>query len=318
MREYLDELASKHRGDLTDGTYVVETALQSGKVMDVSGGSTSDYGNVQLYADNGTDAQVWKVSHDGKGYVTFTNANSGKVLDVNGASTASGTNVQQFASNGSWAQKWIAVRGSDSSYTIYSALARNLALDVYAASTANGANIQTYTANGTKAQQWRMTKTQTLRARLNSMASSHRNDLKDGTYTFGNANKRSMVLDVSGGSSANGANVQLYQSNSTNAQRWRVTHDSKGYVTLTNAGSGKLLDVNGASTADGANVQQYASNGTWAQKWIAIKNADGSYTFYSGMHDRKVLDVYGGMTSNGANVQLYAGNGTKAQRWTIK
>lgn len=316
-REYLDDLAIKHRGDLTDGTYVVETALQSGKVMDVSGGSTADYGNVQLYVDNGTDAQVWKVSHDGKGYVTFTNANSGKVLDVNGASAASGGNVQQFASNGSWAQKWIAVRGFDGSYIIYSALARNLVLDVYAASTANGANIQTYAANGTKAQQWRVTKTQTLRARLNSMASAHRNALKDGTYTFGNANKRSMVLDVSGGSSANGANVQLYQSNGTNAQRWRVTHDSKGYVTLTNVGSGKVLDVNGASTENGANVQQYASNGTWAQKWIAVKNADGSYTFYSGLHDRKVLDVYGGATSNGANVQLYAGNGTNAQRWVI-
>ena len=317
MREYLDELASKHRGDLSDGTYVVESALQSGKVMDVSGGSTADYGNVQLYADNGTDAQVWKVSHDSKGYVTFTNANSGKVLDVNGASTASGTNVQQFASNGSWAQKWIALRGSGGSYTIYSALAKDLALDVYAASTANGANIQTYTANGTKAQQWRATKTQTLRERLNSTASAHRNDLKDGTYTFGSANKRSMALDVSGGSSANGANVQLYQSNGTNAQRWQVTHDSKGYVTLTNVGSGKVLDVNGASTADGANVQQYASNGTWAQKWITIKNADGSYTFYSGLHDRKVLDVYGGATSNGANVQLYEDNGTKAQRWFV-
>ena len=317
VREHLDELASKHRGDLADGTYVVESALQSGKVMDVSGGSTSDYGNVQLYTDNGTDAQAWKVSHDSKGYVTFTNANSGKVLDVNGASTASGANVQQFASNGSWAQKWIAVPGSDGSYTIYSALAKNLALDVYAASTANGANIQTYAANGSKAQQWRMTKTQTLRERLNSLASAHRNDLKDGTYVFGSGNKTSMVLDVSGGSSANGANVQLYQSNDTNAQRWRVTHDSKGYVTLTNVGSGKVLDVNGASTEDGANVQQYASNGTWAQKWIAVKNADGSYTFYSGLHDRKVLDVYGGATSNGANVQLCAGNGTKAQRWVI-
>ena len=162
-----------------------------------------------------------------------------------------------------------------------------------------------------------MTKTQTLRERLNSLASAHRNDLKDGTYVFGSGNKTSMVLDVSGGSSANGANVQLYQSNDTNAQRWRVTHDSKGYVTLTNVGSGKVLDVNGASTEDGANVQQYASNGTWAQKWIAVKNADGSYTFYSGLHDRKVLDVYGGATSNGANVQLCAGNGTKAQRWVI-
>lgn len=49
-----------------------------------------------------------------------------------------------------------------------------------------------------------------------------------------------------------------------------------------------------------------------------VKNADGTYTFYFGLHDRKVLDVYGGATSNGANVQLYAGNGTKAQRWTTK
>ena len=149
-------------------------------------------------------------------------------------------------------------------------------------------------------------------------ASKHRGDLSDGTYVVESALQSGKVMDVSGGSTADYGNVQLYTDNGTDAQVWKVSHDGKGYVTFTNANSGKVLDVNGASTADGANVQQYASNGTWAQKWIAVKNADGSYTFYSGLHDRKVLDVYGGMTSNGANVQLYAGNGTKAQRWTIK
>lgn len=65
---------------------------------------------------------------------------------------------------------------------------------------------------------------------------------------------------------------------------------------------------------NGANVQQYTSNGTYAQKWIAVKNADGSYTFQSALGN-KVLDVSGGSSANGANVRLYQTNGSNAQRW---
>ena len=81
--------------------------------------------------------------------------------------------------------------------------------------------------------------------------------------------------------------------NGTNAQKWKVTHDSNGYVTLTSVNSGKVLDVNGGVSANGTNVQQYDSNGTYAQKWIAVKNSDGSYTFQSALAENKVLDVFG-------------------------
>ena len=94
-------------------------------------------------------------------------------------------------------------------------------------------------------------------------------------------------------------------------------HDGNGYVTLTSVNSGKVLDVYGASTANGANVRQYTSNNTYAQKWIAIKNADGSYTFQSALAENKVLDVSGGSSTNGANVQLYQTNGTNSQKWII-
>ena len=43
----------------------------------------------------------------------------------------------------------------------------------------------------------------------------------------------------------------------TAAQRWKVVHDSKGYLILSNTGSEKALDVNGGITANGQNVQQY-------------------------------------------------------------
>lgn len=309
-------LSSADAGIPINTTVKIASAINNNLVMDIAGGATANKVAVQLYGWNDTDAQKYRFAEVGNGVYQITNVKSGKLVEIAGGATGNGGAIQQYAANGTQAQRWVAVKYGSKVALLNSKA--NRAIDVPAANAVNSVKLQSYAANGTNAQQWTISKAPTMREYLDELASKHRGDLTDGTYVVETVLQSGKVMDVSGGSSANGANVQLYQSNSTNAQRWRVTHDSKGYVTLTNAGSGKVLDVNGASTADGANVQQYASNGTWAQKWIAVKNADGSYTFYSGMHDRKVLDVYGGMTSNGANVQLYAGNGTKAQRWTIK
>lgn len=309
-------LSSADAGIPINTTVKIASAINNNLVMDIAGGATANKVAVQLYGWNDTDAQKYRFAEVGNGVYQITNVKSGKLVEIAGGAMGNGGTVQQYAANGTQAQRWVAVKYGSNVALLNSKA--NRAIDVPNANASNSVKLQSYAANGTNAQQWTISKAPTTREYLDELASKHRGDLTDGTYVVETVLQSGKVMDVSGGSSANGANVQLYQSNSTNAQRWRVTHDSKGYVTLTNAGSGKVLDVNGASTADGANVQQYASNGTWAQKWIAIKNADGSYTFYSGMHDRKVLDVYGGMTSNGANVQLYAGNGTKAQRWTIK
>lgn len=317
MRQMLDESAASHRGDLADGTYRLSSSAKGSMVMDVSGASSNDGANVQLYSWNNTDAQKWRVSHDAKGYVTLTNTGSGKVLDIAGGSSANGANVQQYASNGTWAQKWIAVKNSDGSFTFRSAVTGQRVIDVEDGSTANGANIQIFASNGTNAQKWVLSKTKSQRETLDESAAAHRGDLVDGTYRLSSSLKGSMVMDVSAGSSDNGANVQLYSWNGTWAQKWVVSHDAKGYVTLTNAGSGKVLDVADASSANGANVQQYASNGTWAQKWIAVRNSDGSFTFQSAVTGQRVIDIAGGDTANGTNVQVFASNGTKAQKWVL-
>lgn len=64
-------------------------------------------------------------------------------------------------------------------------------------------------------------------------AKEHRDDEADGIYTIHSAVNQSYVLDISGGSKSNGANIQLYQSNGTGAQRWEVDHNAKGYLTIT-------------------------------------------------------------------------------------
>ena len=292
----------------------IKSAGKSNLVFDVPGASTTNSARIQLYAANGTNAQKFRFQQIGNGTYNIVNVNSGKVLDVYGASASNGAVLQQYDSNGTVAQQWTVRNYGDGKISLMSVNA-NKAIDVPGANYSSNVALQLYSPNDTAAQQWIIEKFKTMRDRLNEQAAKHRQDLPDGTYSFGSKLKTNMKMDVYGASRSDCANVQLWTGNGTNAQRWRVSHDDNGYVTLTSANSDKALDVYGASTANGANAQQYASNGTYAQKWIAIKNSDGSYTFQSALAENKVLDVSGASTSNGANVQLYAANGTTAQKW---
>ena len=128
--------------------------------------------------------------------------------------------------------------------------------------------------------------------------------MADGEYLVSSGKNYSLVLDVTGGSKANSANIQLYRSNMTNAQRWVVSHDDKGYVTFTNVGSHKVIDVAGGNASAGTNIAQYVTNGTFAQKWIAAKQPDGTYLIESALSPGFYLGSRGSGASNGVNVEL--------------
>ena len=271
--------------------------------------------NVQLYQNNDTNAQQFIVTHDSQGYVTFTNAKSGRVLDVSGGKAGNNKNIQQYDSNGTRAQKWI-VKPDGNGYNIISAIDSSYVIDLSGAKVVNRRNIQLYTYHATDAQRWQFTKYVSKEEKLNNLASSNRNALADGTYEISSALNSNYVLDISGGSRWNNANLQLYSKNGTNAQAFEVTHDSNGYVTFTNANSGKVIDVSGGKVANNRNIQQYSSNGTRAQKWIVQKSSSG-YTIISAMDPNYVLDLSGGRVVNNRNVQLYQSNGSAAQQWNF-
>lgn len=313
---YLDQIANENKNLIPDGKYVISSMLNSKYVLDIEGGSTSNCGNVQLYLNNESTAQAFKVSHDAQGYVTFTNVNSGKVLDVSGGIASNGRNVQQYTSNGTRSQKWI-VKKSGNGYTIVSALDSNFVLDLSSGRVNNGQNIQLYTSNDSNAQKWNLTKYLSKQEKLNQLAAENKNTLADGVYKIGNAQNSNYVLDIASGSKNNGANVQLYLSNGTTAQSFKVTHDTNGYVTFTNVNSGRALDVSGGKVANYSNIQQYNSNGTKSQKWIVKKSGSG-YTIISALDSNYVLDLSGGKVVNSRNIQLYQRNGSTAQQWTFE
>lgn len=311
----LDTLAKDNRNVLADGTYNIQSLVNPNYVLDIYGGYTTNGANVQLYRSNDTEAQLFKVTHDSQGYVTFTNVKSGKVLDVYGGTKKNNQNIWQFSSNGSRAQKWI-VKPDGNGYVIISALDSNYVLDLSTGKAVNSSNIQLYTYCGSNAQRWKFSKLVSKTDKLNSLAQLNKNVLADGTYVISTALSSNYVLDVYGGYTWNKANVQLFAKNGTDAQAFKVTHDSQGYVTFTNVNSGKVLEVAGSRAGNNANVQQYSLDSSRAQKWVVQKNGSG-YTIISALDPNFVLDLSGALVMNGRNIGLYQNNGSKAQQWNF-
>lgn len=303
-------------GLISGHVYVIRSSLKSDYVLHVKGSSKADGANVQMYAFNTGKAQQWRYKVDSAGRATLTNVASGKVLDVQNGNKSSGTNVWQYQSNGTNAQKWIIAKNKNGTYTITSALKKSLVLNVKGSGKTNGTNVQVRTANGAVAQQWRFFDVTKMRATAAAQAKASAKVLAGKTYFIKSALNTKKVLDVKNGSSADGANVQLYVYNGTKAQKWTLTFDKNGYATIKN-GSGKVLDVRNGTAKSGTNVWQYQSNGTKAQKWIVAKNSDGTYTFRSALWPDYVLHVNGGKTADGTNVLIRHASGSKAQKWKL-
>lgn len=320
-RESLDQLANENKNVLANGTYTIASKINDNYVLDMASSTLSNGGNVQLYEANGTKAQSFTVNHDKNGYVTITNENSNKVIEVDSNSAANMANIQQNQSNDSYRQKWIAIKNSDGSIELVSALNKNYCIDLYSSRIVNGNNVDLYQRNSSNAQKWLFkTKNNQSQAPANydAIAAQNKDAIADGKYEIATKLNESFVLDMTSSSLSNGGNVQLYSSNGTKAQGWIVSHDSKGYVTITNENSGKVMEVAGNKVGNLVNVQQNQANNNMGQKWIAMKKADGFIELVSALNTNYCLDLYSSKTVSGNNVEIYERNNSNAQLWKFQ
>ena len=144
----LDKLADKYKNIVTDGNYVLSSSIKNSYVMDVRDSSKSEGANIELKNRNSNLSQVWKVSHDEKGYVTFTNSKTGKVLSTD--NVANNSNIFQKEKTNNYNEKWIVKEDG----TIVSALDEKYVIDLRWGEVKDGSNIQLYESNGSMAQKW--------------------------------------------------------------------------------------------------------------------------------------------------------------------
>ncbi|HEU5429689.1 MAG TPA: RICIN domain-containing protein [Actinocrinis sp.] len=75
------------------------------------------------------------------------------------------------------------------------------------------------------------------------------------------------VLDVNGGSSTAGLQLEQWTANGGTNQQWYLKPTGDGYYTIVSHDSGLVADVYGRSTSDGAQVVQWTANGGTNQQW---------------------------------------------------
>lgn len=139
---------------------------------------------------------------------------SGYAVDVAGGALSDGTNIQIWHKiSDSYAQQLTAYRAGGPSNSTYSSYyyittfdAVSYNLDIYGASTANQTNIQLYTRNYSLAQRFSFVESD-----------------EEGYYYLRSAIGTCMDLNKNGGSSVvDGQNIQSYECNYTNPQKWAL------------------------------------------------------------------------------------------------
>ena len=294
----------KSEKTIENGVYTIFTALDQNKVLDVSEASKKDGANIQIWDNVNVPQQKFYVSFE-KGYYTIKNVNSGKMMDVAGANTATYANVWQYEGNGTDAQKWIIKQTEDGYYSIISKLS-GINVEVSNSKTLNGTNVQMNFENNELNQKFIFSKAY----------EGTKGIIENGIYEITTKLASNMLLDISEGSTKEGANVQIWADANEKQQKFEFVYIGDGLYKILSVKSGKALTVS-TTNSSFANVYQSTYNGSLAQAWKLEKLKNGYYNIIS-KYNSKVLDVYCGGTSNGTNINTYIPNGTNAQQFMLE
>lgn len=250
-------------------------------------------------------------------YEIVSSKNNNKVLDIVGGSISNGASVQIYDWNGSVAQQYEIIKNQKGYYTI-----KNVKSNLYLGVTTN----------------WNQMNSSRLVQGVNVSSKGAqfiftRNS--DGSWVISSAWDRRYVLDLYGGSTNNGSPIQIFSSNGTVAQSWKLlkvknTREEMDklasqnkyaiadgtYFIASSLNTSYVFDVYGGSKSDFGNITIYKNNGTVAQGWKIVHDSKGYVTFIN-VGSNKVLDVYGGQNVNGQNVVQYTSNNSYAQKWIV-
>lgn len=297
--------AVKGSKTITDGYYTISTAIDESKVLDISAASKIAGANVQIWVNEHVSQQKFYIKYDGNGYYTIKNLNSGKMLDVAKGKTEKGTNVWQWTSNFTDAQKWVIKKTEDGYYNIISKLA-GINLEVANGKNINGTNIQINMPTNAKNQKF-----------IFNEAKVGTKTIANGTYEIVAKIASNMILDVSGGATNDGTNVQIWADANEFQQKFEATYIGNGNYKIICKKSGKALTVSETGTEYSSNVFQSTYKETSNQLWRIERKKDTEYYIVSEYNGR-YLDVAGGSKENGANIRVYVPNFSDSQTFIFE
>lgn len=308
-QKFIFEKQEKDVGTQTveDGTYRMMSLLDSNKVFDIEGASTSNGGILQVWDSTNVKQQKFDITYTGDGYYKIKAKHSNKVLTVENSTPLAGSKITQQEDKNLDTQKWIIKKQSESIYSIISKC-ENLYIDLGDSSIKNGQDLQLKYKTGSATQKFIL---------VNETPKNNIEKIEDGIYQI--SLKSSKVLDIEGASYKDVGNALIWENNKAQNQKFQITKvGDKNEYKIISINSAKSLDVEGGNINLFSNLIQYQYNGQANQTWLFKKTEDGYYTIIS-KASGLCLDISNGkINNNGTNVQLCYSNGTDAQKFKLQ
>ncbi|MGN1307848.1 MAG: RICIN domain-containing protein, partial [Faecousia sp.] len=293
-----EKLAVEYVGD---GYYTLRM-LSSNLYMDVTGAQSSDGTDVEQYAYNGSDAQLWRIvpNNDGTSYNIVSKLKA-MHLDRTDGNDANGTNVQICSPNRGGAQKWLlnpTTVGLDGIWNIAASDDNSYVLDIAESTTEQGGNLQLAAETGSDSQKF--------------IVQSIENE-----YYVIRALHSGRNLSIDGGAAEDGTNVMQWNRDNApeNNEKWQIIPNADGTYSFVGVCNGLYLDLRDNTLADGTNVQMFSHNAAaQAQRWNLTNRyavvGDGDYKILSSGNQGYALEIAGTnedeLNADGANVQIYS------------
>ena len=278
--------------DINDGIYNISSL--NGKSIEVKGGWLDNYNPIQSWEYSSLQHQKFRVKRIGNtnGY-TITAVHSAMALDVPNGSKKIGVNLQQYEQNGTDSQIWYFIPTDVSG--VYNIVSRK-----------NGFNISVGNNNSDVVSLNYNDNSNNEKFRFNPV-----NIIEWGPFEIETRIDSNRVIDVDCGSMNNGANVQIWDPQNKNQERFYFEAISNEEVVIRNVNSGKVLTVE-----NGRNVAQYDYWENDTQIWRVIERGNNYYSF-SNKSNGELLDVQDASTANGTNIQVWPDNGNYAQQFRL-
>ena len=137
---------------VSNGVYVIKSAMNQNYVLDIAGASDANGANAQLYEANGTGAQAFALTWS-NGYYSISNVSSGKYLDLENGSNQNGANVQQQGAFVRDSARWSLVGNTDGSF-VFVNFSSGTCMTVASPSAENYSNVQGAVRTGATGQKW--------------------------------------------------------------------------------------------------------------------------------------------------------------------
>ena len=290
------------------GNYYLVPKCATECCLDLKGGTITQGQNIQIYTDNLTAAQRWKLTADSvmtvSGHSLPGALEKGEGFGITGTVSASQklTSVTVGVYDGAGKMK-IGKTVSPNAFTYNLA---NVDYDIRFGQLSPGGYTYKITAaaGGT---------TKTLASKA-FVVKANAATVTNGTYRIVSTKNTGYDLIVSGSSKTNGAALTLLKASGKTSEQYKFIYQGSGNFKIQNVNSGLFLTSEKQSSAKGTKIIQSSA----AALWQVLPDGKGAYYLVPSFSAGSAIDLSGGVVENGRKIQLYTNNGTPSQRWLLK